>query len=71
MHSRAKDFIEKFLDEADVPIQVPALKNAIKSEVQLNLSKTMVTRYLKDKLGLSYRKVKPINLAHNKLPAKL
>ena len=31
----------------------------------------MVTRYIKDELGMSYRKVKPVNEAHNKLQAKL
>ena len=31
----------------------------------------MVNRYLKDELGLSYKKIKPINDAHNKQQAKL
>lgn len=35
------------------------------------MSDRMVTRYLKDELGFTYKKVKPINDAHNKQPAKL
>ena len=31
----------------------------------------MVNRYLKDELGLSYKKIKPITDAHNKQQAKL
>ena len=31
----------------------------------------MVNSYLKDELGLSYKKIKPINDAHNKQQAKL
>ena len=66
IHKRAEDFIFQYLDEAKVPIQASSLREAIKSEVQLNLSKRMVSRYLKDELGLSYKKIKPINDAHNK-----
>ena len=45
---------------------MPELRKAIKEEVQLNLSKWMVNRYLKRGLALSYRKVKPISATHNK-----
>jgi len=31
----------------------------------------MTWAYLKEEVGLSYRKVKAVNLAHNKLQAKL
>jgi len=71
MHNRSKDFIDSYLQNAVVPIQVSELRKAIKQEVQLNLSKWMVNSYLKYKLGLSYRKVKPISATHNKLQAKL
>jgi len=71
MHNRSKDFIDSYLESAVVPIQVPELKKAIKQEVQLNLSKWMVNNYLKSKLGMSYRKVKPISATHNKQQAKL
>ena len=66
MHDRAKDFIHDYLEESKVPIQAPALRQAIKSEIQLELSSKMLDRYLRDELGLSYRKIKPINDAHNK-----
>ena len=33
MHDRAKDFIDGYLEEAKVPIQVRAVKDAVKSEV--------------------------------------
>ena len=71
LHDRAKDFIDDYLEEAKVPIQASSLRKAVKAEVQLNLSKRMVSRYLKDELGLSYKKIKPINDAHNKQQAKL
>jgi hypothetical protein len=71
MHNRSRDYIDDYLERAVVPIQVSELRKAIKQEVQLNLSKWMVNSYLKSKLGLSYRKVKPISVTHNKLQAKL
>jgi regulator of replication initiation timing len=71
MHDRSKDFIDDYLANAVVPIQVSELRKAIKQGVQLNLSMWMVNSYLKSKLGLSYRKVKPISVAHNKQQAKL
>ena len=71
MHDRAKDFIFDYLDAAKVPIRATDLKQAINSEVQLGLSRWMVNSYLKDELGLSYKKIKPINDAHNKQQAKL
>ena len=71
MHNRSRDFIDDFLESAVVPIQVSELKKAIKEGVQLNLSSPMVNRYLKGKLGFSYRKVKPITVTHNKQQAKL
>ena len=66
MHDWVKDFIYDYLEESKVPIQAPALRQAIKSEMQLELSSKMLDRYLRDELGLSYRKIKPINDAHNK-----
>ena len=71
MHNRSLDYIDNYIEIANIPIQVPALKISIKKEVQLNLSKSMVNRYLKQSLGLSYRKVKPITVTHNKPQAKL
>ena len=71
MHNRSKDFIDGYLEGAVVPIQVSELKKAIKQEVQLNLSSSMVNNYLKQELGLSYRKIKPISATHNKQQAKL
>ena len=71
MHDRTKDFISDYIDEAKVPILVKGVKDAVKSEVKLSLSRWMVNCYLRDELGLSYRKIKPINDAHNKQQAKL
>ena len=71
MHNRSKDFIDDFLESAVVPIQVPELRKAIKQGVQLNLTQWMTNSYLKNKLGFSYRKVKPITVTHNKQQAKL
>jgi hypothetical protein len=71
MHNRSKDFIDNYIENAVVPIQVPELKKAIKQGAQLNLSPCMVNRYLKHELNLSYRKVKPISATHNKPQAKL
>ena len=66
MHNRAKDFIDDYLQSADTPIQVPELRQEIKQNVQLNLSKSMLNRYLKTELGYTYKKVKPITATHNK-----
>jgi transposase len=71
MHNRSREFVDDYLERAVVPLQVSELRKAIKQEVQLNLSKWMVNSYLKSKLGLSYRKVKPISTTHNKPQAKL
>ena len=71
IHNRARDYIDDYLESAKVPIQVPQLKHQIREEVQLTLSKSMINRYLKCELGLSYNKIKPITAAHNKLQAKL
>jgi transposase len=71
MHNRSREFVDDYLERAVVPIQVSELRKAIKQEVQLNLSKWMVNSYLKSKLGLSYRKVKPISATHNKPQARL
>jgi hypothetical protein len=71
MHNRSKDFIDGYLDTAVVPVQVPQLKKAIKQDVQLNLSSSMLNYYLRQELGLSYRKIKPISATHNKLQARL
>ena len=71
MHNRAKDFIDDYLESAETPIQVPELRQEVKSELQLNLSKAMLNRYLKTELGYSYKKVKPITATHNKQQAKL
>ena len=71
MHERSKDFIWNYLEEAKVPIQAKALRDAVKSEVKLSVSQWMLNNYLKEELGLSYRKVKPISDAHNKQQTKL
>jgi transposase len=71
MHDRSRDYIDDYLESAVTPIQVPELRNSIKKDVQLNLTKDMLCRYLKHKLGLSYKKIKPIPATHNKLQAKL
>jgi hypothetical protein len=71
MHDRARDYIDDYVESAVVPIQVPELRKAIKQDVQLNLNDWMLQHYLKFKLGLSYRKVKPISATHNKLQARL
>lgn len=47
------------------------LRKAVKKDVQLNLSQWMVNSYLKHELGMSYRKIKPITVTHNKLQARL
>ena len=38
MHERSKDFIWNYLEEAKVPIQAKALRDAVKSEVKLSVS---------------------------------
>ena len=71
MHNRCKDYIDTYLESADTPIQEPELRHNIKQNVQLNLSKSMLNRYLKYELGYSYRQIKAIPASHNKPQAKL
>ena len=47
MHARAKDYIDGYLESAKTPVLVPELRHSILQDVQLRLSKSMLTRYLK------------------------
>lgn len=65
IHERARRKIDEFIEGASELIQASCIQKILKAEVQLNVSKVMIQRYLKQQLGLTYKIIRPITANHN------
>jgi hypothetical protein len=43
----------------------------LKRDIQLNVNKEMIRRYMKERMGMKFKVIKPINYNHNSLMNKL
>ena len=56
--------------KSQTPIQISTIQKDLKTFCGLTVSKTMLNRYLKEELNVSYRLLRPICIYHNFPAAK-
>ena len=71
LHDRVRDRFKNLVVNATMPLQISYTNSTIKKEMSLNLSHTMVRKYLTQELNVSYRKLRPVSYLYNNLKSKL
>ena len=59
------------LTDEKAPLQVSDLQSSLLKKIQLRCSKSMIQRFLKDELHMTYKQIKQISVNHNFLGSKL
>lgn len=70
-HQRAQDRMKKIIAASDTPVQIPEIKKTIYREQRLRLSNSMIFRFIKQELDVSYRKLRPVAYQYNNMQSKL
>ena len=63
--------IKEFISKSKEPILASRIQNLLMQEMRLNLNKKMIRLYLKERLGLTYKILKPVTSNHNLVSSKL
>lgn len=71
LHERSRRRIQDLILHAQVPLQIKDMQGALRSEMRLKVSSSMLHRYLKQELNVSYRKLRPVSSLYNSVDSLL
>jgi hypothetical protein len=52
-----RKIIQKIIDECESPLQIPYLQQQLKDGHRISLSSSLLRRYIREELGMSYRRL--------------
>lgn len=68
---RAREMIRDLIVTSEKPVWISDIKSMIHKEMRINLSHSMINRYLKSELNVSFRKLRPVSYLYNSHDSKL
>jgi hypothetical protein len=71
LHHWLRDHIHRMISTSTKPVQLNDIHQALIKESKVNISKSMIYRYIRTELNVSYRKLRPVKILYNSIDARL